>query len=170
MVHGAIMLVASTVGVWLFSVQHRFEGASWARRPHWSAAEAPCAGRPASRCRPSSTGPPATSGFTSPPNPRIPNYRLAECHRAVLRSSKVRTLTLATVARAWRYALWDEAGNRMCTVLTVMTVLRRLQSRGKAPGKPTENAVVESLAGRLRGTPMVHHLTRLPPNATTRAD
>src|SRR3546814_1695903 len=32
-----VMVVAATVGVWLFSVQHRFEGTAWLRQSDWTA-------------------------------------------------------------------------------------------------------------------------------------
>jgi omega-6 fatty acid desaturase (delta-12 desaturase) len=50
-------------------------------------------------------------------NPRIPNYRLAECHHAVFpHAAELRALTLSEAAKSWRFALWDEATGRMCTV------------------------------------------------------
>jgi omega-6 fatty acid desaturase (delta-12 desaturase) len=118
MVHGAIMLTASTVGVWLFSVQHRFEKAVWSRQETWTAADASLRGTSylvLPRWLNWITG---NIGFhhVHHLNPHIPNYRLAKCHRAVLKSAEVRALTLSEAARSWRYALWDEARNRMCTV------------------------------------------------------
>ena len=35
-----IMIVASIIGVWLFSVQHRFDGARWDRQASWNATAA----------------------------------------------------------------------------------------------------------------------------------
>jgi acyl-lipid omega-6 desaturase (Delta-12 desaturase) len=40
-------------------------------------------------------------------DPRIPNYRLEECHNADARFRSAPTLTLRTAVRALRYALWD---------------------------------------------------------------
>jgi len=36
MVHLPIMLIAASMGVWLFYVQHQFEGVAWARTGNWS--------------------------------------------------------------------------------------------------------------------------------------
>ena len=40
MVHLPIMLLAASIGVWLFYVQHQFEGAFWARKEDWTLHEA----------------------------------------------------------------------------------------------------------------------------------
>jgi omega-6 fatty acid desaturase (delta-12 desaturase) len=40
----AVMVPASIAGFWLFSLQHRFEGASWARHEQWDAVTAAIAG------------------------------------------------------------------------------------------------------------------------------
>ena len=40
LVHAPTMVWAAIVGVWLFSVQHRFEEAQWARQEHWDSVRA----------------------------------------------------------------------------------------------------------------------------------
>ena len=40
MVHGPIFVLAATIGVWLFYVQHQFENTRWAREAEWSLPEA----------------------------------------------------------------------------------------------------------------------------------
>jgi omega-6 fatty acid desaturase (delta-12 desaturase) len=40
-------------------------------------------------------------------DPRIPNYRLENCHNANAEFQAVPTLTLRTGLQALRYALWD---------------------------------------------------------------
>jgi omega-6 fatty acid desaturase (delta-12 desaturase) len=46
-------------------------------------------------------------------DPRIPNYRLEECHNADARLQSASTLTLRTALRALRYALWDSDLERL---------------------------------------------------------
>ena len=36
MVHGPIFLIAATIGVWLFYVQHQFEDTRWAQEANWN--------------------------------------------------------------------------------------------------------------------------------------
>ena len=45
-----IMVVASILGVWLFSVQHRFEHTLWVHDANWSFTKPRCAGRHTSGC------------------------------------------------------------------------------------------------------------------------
>ena len=47
--------------------------------------------------------------------PRIPNYRLEACHNAHPAFGTARVLGIREGLRASRYALWDEAEDRMAT-------------------------------------------------------
>jgi omega-6 fatty acid desaturase (delta-12 desaturase) len=46
-------------------------------------------------------------------NPRIPNYRLEECHKADAGFQSASTLTLRTALQTLRYALWDSDLGRL---------------------------------------------------------
>lgn len=104
-----VMVCASIVGVWLFSVQHRFEGALWAAEGSWNFTEASLKSTSYLRL------PRVLQWFTGNIgfhhvhhiNPRIPNYRLEECHKANVEFARVPQLTLAAALRALRYTLWD---------------------------------------------------------------
>ncbi len=110
-----IITLAAIAGVWLFSVQHRFEAAAWLRRVDWTPIAASLRGTSYLRL------PQPLRWFTGDIgfhhvhhlNPKIPNYRLAKCHagNATLRS--VTTLSLLDGLRAPRCWLWDEARGRM---------------------------------------------------------
>jgi omega-6 fatty acid desaturase (delta-12 desaturase) len=104
-----VMILASIVGVWLFSVQHRFEHALWTADKDWDFAAASL--RSTSylhlpRILQWFTG---NIGFhhVHHVNPRIPNYRLEDCHNASGRLRAVPKLTLLAALRDLRYALWD---------------------------------------------------------------
>lgn len=110
-----IMVLAAIIGVWLFSVQHRFEAAQWFAGTEWSAAAASLRGTSFLRL------PRILQWFTGNIgfhhihhlNPRIPNYRLAACHAASPDLQRVPTLSLRDGLRAGAYWLWDEASGRM---------------------------------------------------------
>jgi omega-6 fatty acid desaturase (delta-12 desaturase) len=110
-----IMVIASIVGVWLFSIQHRFEDAQWMLDGSWNLAAASHRGTSYLRL------PRLLQWFTGNigfhhvhhVNPRIPNYRLEECHNADARFQAVSTLTLRTALQALRYALWDSDLKRL---------------------------------------------------------
>ena len=119
-VHLPVMIAASITGVWLFSVQHRFEGTKWARRDDWRFQTAALEGSSYLRL------PPLLRWFTGNIgfhhihhlNPRIANYHLQACHEANPALQRVRTLSFADGLRASRYMLWDEEADRMVSFAT----------------------------------------------------
>jgi acyl-lipid omega-6 desaturase (Delta-12 desaturase) len=115
LVHLSIMVVASILGVWLFSLQHRFETAHWTVREEWSFVDAALRG---------------SSWFNLPRplhwltgnigfhhvhhlNPRVPNYRLQEAHHAVQALRPVTPLGLGGGLAASVLTLWDERRGRL---------------------------------------------------------
>jgi omega-6 fatty acid desaturase (delta-12 desaturase) len=113
----AVMVPASIAGVWLFSLQHRFEGVAWARHAVWTPVEASLAGSSFLRLPPLLRWLTGRLGFHHIHHlaPRIPNYRLEECHAADPAFARAHTLTLADALAAPRHMLWDEAAGRMLT-------------------------------------------------------
>ena len=110
-----IMVTASIIGVWLFGVQHRFEGAHWARHAEWNETDASLRGSSYLRL------PRVLQWFTGNIgfhhlhhlDPRIPNYRLEACHAAVPALRRVTTLNLWKALRAPSFILWDETRGAM---------------------------------------------------------
>jgi omega-6 fatty acid desaturase (delta-12 desaturase) len=115
LVQAPIMVVASIAGVWLFSVQHRFEGAAWFRGGAWTAVAASLRGTSYLRL------PAVLRWFTGNIgfhhvhhlNPKIPNYRLAACHAASTTLQGAPTLGLLDGLKASSFWLWDEDRARM---------------------------------------------------------
>jgi omega-6 fatty acid desaturase (delta-12 desaturase) len=112
-----IMVLASIIGVWLFSVQHRGETTRWARRDDWDAVSASLRSSTYLRL------PAVLQWFTGNIgyhhvhhlNPRIPNYRLQECHASIPKLRDVPTLSLRDGLRAVNHVLWDEDRGQMVT-------------------------------------------------------
>ncbi len=111
-----IMIFASVAGVWLFSVQHRFEDSEWLRQAEWTPARAALNGSSYLKL------PRVLQWFTGNIGfhhihhllPRVPNYRLEACHEAfVAQGGAARMLTIADAVRAPSFALWDETSRRM---------------------------------------------------------
>ncbi len=117
MVQLPVMVIASMIGVWLFSVQHRFENVAWLRGPAWSVHAAALRGSSYLRL------PRVLQWFTGNIgfhhvhhlNARIPNYRLAACHAEMPDKAAIPTLTLGAALRSHRFSLWDEARGKMVT-------------------------------------------------------
>ncbi len=110
------MAIAAIIGIWIFSVQHRFEDAVWLRQNNWSAADAALFGTSFLKLPRVLQWFSGNIGFHHIHHlqPRVPNYRLEECHRAcaaILPAAK--PLTLMRALRAPAYALWDEENAQM---------------------------------------------------------
>ena len=116
-IHLSVMVVASILGVWLFSLQHRFETARWTRRDGWNADDASMEGSSwfgLPRVLHWLTG---NIGFhhVHHLNTRVPNYRLGAAHDAVQSLWKIEPLTLMGGLRSPWLTLWDEARGRLVT-------------------------------------------------------
>lgn len=115
LVHGPVMAVASILGVWLFTLQHRFEGARWSGRGDWRFVDAALDGSSwfdLPRALRWLTG---NIGFhhVHHLDQQVPNYRLADAHEAVQGLRPVPCLGLRAGLRAPRLALWDETAGRL---------------------------------------------------------
>ncbi len=111
----SVTVVAAMVGVWLFSIQHRFEQAIWSRQAAWHPVSAALGGTSyleLPRLLQWFTG---NIGFhhVHHLNSRIPNYRLEACHaeNPAFQSAYVMKPWLSL--QAWRAPLWDERSSRM---------------------------------------------------------
>jgi omega-6 fatty acid desaturase (delta-12 desaturase) len=110
-----IMVVASIIGVWLFSIQHRFENTLWATDEEWSFTKAALRGSSHLRLPRILQWFSGNIGFhhVHHLSPRIPNYRLEECHNALPDLQVAPILTLLGAVATLRHALWDEQRGRM---------------------------------------------------------
>lgn len=110
-------LIAGAVGVWLFYVQHNFEGAYWQRTDGWGYADAALQGSSflkLPRLLQFATG---NIGYhhVHHLNVRIPNYNLERAHDENAVFQSVPVLTMLDGMRAVRLKLWDEQRGRMVT-------------------------------------------------------
>ena len=115
LVHGPVIAVASILGVWLFTLQHRFDGARWSGRGDWRFVDAALDGSSwfdLPRALRWLTG---NIGFhhVHHLDQHVPNYRLADAHAAVQDLRPVPRLGLRAGLGAPRLALWDETAGRL---------------------------------------------------------
>ena len=111
-----VIACAAIAGVWLFSVQHRFEDALWARTPEWSAVTAAVHGSSFLALPPVLRWFSGNIGYHHVHHlvPRVPNYRLRACHEACAELfGSARLLGLREALRAQEFTLWDEDVERM---------------------------------------------------------
>ncbi len=116
-----VTVLASIIGVWLFTVQHRGEDTSWARQDQWDPVTASLHSSTYLRLGR------VLQWFTGNIglhhvhhlNSRIPNYRLQACHDAVPELKSVPATTFREALCAMFHVLWDERSRRMVTISTI---------------------------------------------------
>jgi len=111
-----VIAVAAIIGVWLFSIQHRFEEAHWAHSSDWSAITAAIRGSSFLKLPAVLRWFSGNIGYHHVHHlvPRVPNYRLRACHEACEELfGTARVLTLREALLAPSYALFDESLGRM---------------------------------------------------------
>ena len=110
-----VLWLAGGVGIWLFYVNHQFEGGYWARRGKWSPLFAAMKGSSFYKL------PAVLNWFSSNIgyhhvhhiDPKIPNYRLRECYNAVQALQAKAPLTITKSLSFSRVKLWDEDLQKM---------------------------------------------------------
>jgi len=110
-----IILVASVAGIWLFYVQHQFEGVYWERQQNFDFVSAALRGSSYYRMPRVLQWFTANIGFHHVHHlcPAIPNYSLEKCHREILMFQKAKTLTILSSLRSLSLRLWDERRGRL---------------------------------------------------------
>jgi acyl-lipid omega-6 desaturase (Delta-12 desaturase) len=110
-------MLAGSIGIWLFYVQHQFEDAYWQSPADWSYTDAALRGSSYLKL------PKLLQFFTGNIglhhihhlNARIPNYNLQRAHDENSIFHDVPTLSLGQALRTVKLKLWDEDRNKLVT-------------------------------------------------------
>ncbi|MBI5665309.1 MAG: fatty acid desaturase [Nitrospirae bacterium] len=110
-----VLLLAGTFGVWLFYVQHEFEGVYWSRHETWDPVKAALKGSSYYKL------PRVLQWFSGNIGlhhvhhvlPRIPNYKLQQCYNASPVMQTVKPLTIRKSLKSFSLNLWDEKQQKM---------------------------------------------------------
>jgi omega-6 fatty acid desaturase (delta-12 desaturase) len=110
-----ILTVAGGAGVWLFYVQHQFEGVYWERGEDWSFVAAALQGSSFYKLPRILQWFSGNIGFhhIHHLSPRIPNYNLEKCHQADPLFQSVKPTTLLSSLKSITFRLWDEPEKRL---------------------------------------------------------
>lgn len=114
-IHVPIVVMAATIGVWLFYVQHQFEETVWEHEPSWDRHDAALYGSshydlpPVLRWLTANIGVHHVHHLSSV----IPYYRLQQVLRDHPELANVRRLTLGESLRCLKLRLWDEQARRL---------------------------------------------------------
>ena len=105
-----IIMISSGTGIWLFYVQHQYEGVYWERHDNWSYLAVAIQGSSFYKL------PKVLQWFTGNIgfhhvhhlSPRIPNYYLERCHNADPIFQEVKAITFWPSLKSLSFRLWDE--------------------------------------------------------------
>jgi omega-6 fatty acid desaturase (delta-12 desaturase) len=110
-----ILIIGTGAGVWLFYVQHQFEGVYWDRQNDWEFDKAGFLGSSYYRLPKVLQWFSGNIGFhhLHHLSPRIPNYHLEKCQRENPIFHQIKPVTLLTSLKSLRLRLWDEDRRRL---------------------------------------------------------
>jgi acyl-lipid omega-6 desaturase (Delta-12 desaturase) len=114
-IQSIILFTGVLGGVWLFYVQHQFEGTYWAREGEWNFITASLAGGSFFKL------PAVLNWFTGSIGyhhvhhllDRIPNYNLAKCHKEIPVLQETKPIKMFSSLKSLAYRLWDEDKGRL---------------------------------------------------------
>ncbi|MFD6510289.1 MULTISPECIES: fatty acid desaturase [unclassified Bacillus (in: firmicutes)] len=126
LVHGSIFLIAGSIGIWLFYVQHTFEDSYFEEDKDWEYVKAAVEGSSFYKLPKILQFLTGNIGFhhVHHLSPRVPNYKLEEAHNNTLPLKNVPTITLATSLRSIRFRLWDEKSNNFVSFKDVKKLVK----------------------------------------------
>ncbi len=115
MIQLTVLMVAGSAGIWLFYVQHQFEGVYWERKDDWDYATAALQGSSFYKLPKVLQWFSGNIGFhhIHHLSPRIPNYYLAQCHASEPLFQTVKPITLFASFKSLTFRLWDEQRHRL---------------------------------------------------------
>lgn len=128
MIQVPMMTIAGAAGIWLFYVQHQFEGqVYWDRQPNWDPIKAALAGSSYYKL------PKVLQWFSGNIGlhhihhlrPRIPNYNLQKAYDEVPALQDIKPITLGRSFKSLFLNLWDESSQ----TLVSFRALKRLRSQ-----------------------------------------
>jgi acyl-lipid omega-6 desaturase (Delta-12 desaturase) len=111
----AVMAVAGSAGVWLFYVQHQFEGVYWERADEWDYTAAALQGSSFYKLPKILQWFSGNIGFhhIHHLSSRIPNYNLERCHKAHPLFQSVKPVGLFSSLKSLTFRLWDEQRKKL---------------------------------------------------------
>ncbi len=110
-----IILIAHSIGIWLFYIQHQFDDVTWERDPMWDYKTSAVKGSSFLKL------PVVLQWFTGNIgfhhvhhlSPKIPNYNLARCHYENEIFKEIKPIVLFSTFKTLNLGLWDEVNRQM---------------------------------------------------------
>ena len=119
-----IILIAGSLGLWLFYIQHQFEDVYWIRHESWDPLRVALEGSSYFKLPRILQWLTGNIGFhhIHHVRPNIPNYNLQRCHDEIPIFQKVRAITLKTSFRSLQLGLCDEKRNKLISFRSLTAI------------------------------------------------
>ena len=132
-----IMFLATSIGVWLFYVQHQFEGVYWARHNEWDFAKGAVDGSSFYKLPRVLQWITGSIGYhhIHHLSPKIPNYYLERCYKENPIFQNVKHITLRSSLQSLRFRLWDEERHELVG-FSAVAEYRKRHGLGVGAGSP----------------------------------
>lgn len=133
-----VLMVAGSAGVWLFYVQHQYEGVYWERAEKWDYVAAALQGSSFYKLPKVLQWFSGNIGFhhIHHLSARIPNYHLEKCHKAEPLFQAVKPITFFASFKSFTFRLWDEQRRK----LVGFGHLRMIRAEQKRAVRTSRNA------------------------------
>lgn len=130
-----VLMVAGSAGVWLFYVQHQYEGVYWERAEKWDYVAAALQGSSFYKLPKILQWFSGNIGFhhIHHLSARIPNYHLEKCHKAEPLFQAVKPITLFASFKSFTFRLWDEQRRKLVGYGHLRTVRLERQRAVRPP-------------------------------------
>jgi omega-6 fatty acid desaturase (delta-12 desaturase) len=128
-----VMMIGTSVGIWLFYVQHQFEGVYWERHQNWDYVDAALKGSSFYKLPRVLQWFSGNIGFhhIHHLSPKIPNYKLEQAYNEN-ELFHIQPITLRSSMRSLKFRLWDEENRQLVGFGYLKTLPETVAA---APGK-----------------------------------
>ena len=128
-----ILLVAGSIGIWLFYVQHQFEDSYFENEEKWDFVKAAVEGSSFYKLPKVLQWISGNIGYHHVHHliPRVPNYNLEEAHNSTPEMKYVTMITLRTSLQSIHFRLYDEKNKTFVTFKDIKHLLENKESNAR---------------------------------------
>jgi omega-6 fatty acid desaturase (delta-12 desaturase) len=132
MIHLPITIIAATLGVWLFYVQHQYEEVYWARNDVRDSLKAALEGSSYYKLPKIAQWITGNIGLhhIHHLNPSIPNYNLQRCHDKIQELQHIEPMGIRKSLKSLHIHLWDEESRKLIS-FKAMNLIRSARRKNK---------------------------------------
>lgn len=118
-----VVFMATTLGIWLFYIQHQFEGVYWARHDEWDPWRVAMEGASYYKLPKLLQWVTGNIGLhhVHHVRPAIPNYNLQQCYDDIPELQAVKPVTIRSSLNSLGLGLWDEERRRLVSFRSLKT-------------------------------------------------